>query len=241
MKYLCQMRYLRCIPVALVLVAAHAVVAADVNRMNPLRTVTNSIVEVAPEEFVTLEAARISWKLENNSMFAVHAMVQEKEKFFQKHVEMLSVEWRGRNVFWVGVGVPISLRAIDDKLHLIVFDRDTDFRRIRFRYFAQDDHGTLREISPRDYPKSIATENLWLETENGTINGRPVNPLASALEMSADDVVFRRSLTAKIWLQLHDGTEYYKARNTIPSEFLSEFKKMHKIVPLTVIKKAPEK
>ena len=78
---------------------------------------------------------------------------------------------------------------------LIVFDRDSDFQRVRFRFYRQD-HNVLAEIEPSEFPKAIATQNMWLSADERE----------SARDLNSADARFRKSLTAKLWRQLETGT-----------------------------------
>jgi hypothetical protein len=222
------------LPILIVCIAS-ASAAAQVNKRVRKEHLTTKWVEVSPGDFAPVREYSITWDLADGSFEAVHTLEIEPKQFYHKDTTYLLV----RGVQWVGVGVPISLRVHDDKLHLIVFDRDTDFDRIRFRYFREKEK-VLTEIEPKDYPKSIATQNLWLRTEDILVNTKPFNELATALALDPADPHFRRSLTAKVWRQLEKGTEYYEDRDgDVDQKLLEEYLRRNNVQRLTKI--APER
>ena len=177
-------------------------------------------VEVAPGSFFEYKERVIIWELEHTSFTAVHTMEAEKRKFYQRDTTYLSIPWKTQDIIWVGLGIPISIRAHKDLLYMIVFDRDSDFKKIRFRYFTQN-HNVLSEIDPEDYPKEIATQNLWLRKENGFRNGKPINEIEVTKSLNPEDIDFQSSLTAKIWNQLEKKKEFYEMNNSIDPQVLS--------------------
>ena len=211
----------------LIISIASASAAAQVNKRVREEHLTTKWVEVSPGDFAPVRAYTMTWDLADGSFGAVHTLETEPRQFFHKDTTYLLV----RGVQWVGVGVPISLRVHDDKLHLIVFDRDTDFDRIRLRYFREKEK-VLTEIEPKDYPKSIATQNLWL---------REGEELQRALALDPADPNFRRSLTAMVWRQLEKGTEYYEDRDgDVDQKLLEEYLRRHNVERLTRIVDKPK-
>jgi len=220
----------------LILSVASASAAAQVNKRVRTERLTTKWVEVSPGDFAPVREYSITWDLADGSFDAAHTLETEPKQFYHKDTTYLLV----RGVQWVGVGVPISLRVHDDKLHLIVFDRDTDFDRVRFRYFREKEK-VLTEIEPKDYPRSIATQNLWLRTEEILVNKKPFSELATALALDPADPNFQRSLTAKVWRQLEKGTEYYEDRDTdVDQKLLEEFIRRHNVQRLTRIVEMPK-
>ena len=188
-------------------------------------------VEVSPSLFVPYAEHQTVWRPKHKSFAAVHVLDQEKEEFYQRDTTILEVTWKGENLHWAGFGIPISIRSFEDRLYLIVFDRETDYVRKRFRYFRQD-AGGFREIPPAEYPKEIATQNLWLkETDGFEADGKtPIYPRKIARELDPGDAHFRRSLTAEIWHQLETGKEYYEnLDNTIGEDFLRAYLKKYDV------------
>jgi len=197
-------------------------------------------VEVAPGEFIEYQEHLVLWEPKQTSFEAIHALPAEEQRFFQRDTTWLSIPWQNREVLWVGFGIPITLRAHEGRLYLIVFDRDSDFHRIRFRYFRQD-HNTLAEIPAAEFPRLIATQNLWLKRENGQRNGKPVDEVEAAIRLDPENPDFRDSLTAMIWFQLETGKEYYAMDSVIDQKFLEEYLQKYPVQKLTRIEAEPAK
>ncbi len=134
-----------------------------------------------------------------------------------------------------GDETPVTLREWEDKLFLITFDR-SNFNKIRFRYYAESGDG-FKEIEPDDFPKRIATQNLWLTAEsNGATVDGPVYPLELVLNLDPEEIWFCRSLTGMIWCQLMTGKEYWEIEETVePQPLVREFSKKYKPIKLTAI------
>ncbi len=191
--------------------------------------------EVEPGRFIDYREHAERWGLKYKSFGAVHLLSTPKAEFFQHDTTYLSIPWQGRQVLWVGPGVPICLRAHSNLLHLVVFDRESDESRIRFRYFRQD-HGVLAEIAARDFPAEIAVQNLWLRRENGFRDGKPIDEVEIAKGLDPENVDFAQSLTAKMWRQLETGEEYYEIQDTpVAVQFLKEFLRKHRVERLRTI------
>jgi hypothetical protein len=195
-------------------------------------------VEAEPGKFISYNEHMINWDYKHTSFVAVHTMEAPKAKFFQRNTTYLAIPWKGEDVSWVGFGVPIVIRANADLLYLVVFDRETDFSKIRFSYFKQH-FSTLEEIRPSEFPKSLAIQNLWLRKENGFgADGKPVNEIEIAKNLDPENLYFPSSLTAKMWMQLEAGKEYYEIQNeSIPKDFLKQY--LQKYNPpklLTIVK-----
>lgn len=132
---------------------------------------------------------------------------------------------------------PVSLREWEDKLYLITFDR-SDMSKIRFRFYAENGEG-FNEIEPDAFPRRIATQNLWLETNNGVRrDGSVINEVQIARDLDPSDYDFQRSLTAKIWMQLESGKECYEiGYDDVEQSFLEEYTKRHTVIGLTTIQR----
>lgn len=203
--------------------------SAAVNKLKRSEKLSERSAEVSPGEFVKYKQHDLTWDLENGSFTAVHSMENEKRKFWQTDIAFIEIAWKDRKIQWVGAGVPISLRVWKGNLHMIVFDRDTDFSKIRFRYYREK-HDVLTEIDARDYPPEIATQNLWLKADNGTrMDGTASNEYDTTRELNPKDVYFRRSLTAKIWAQIETGKEFYELDVDIDESVLQDFLKKHAV------------
>ena len=206
-----------------------AVCLAQVNPYRRSEETRTSHVEVTPGRFVPVQRHIVTWDLEDGSFAAVHTRPSAKRTFHQQDHEFVSIPWDSGEVRWLGVGVPVSLRAWEGRLHLIVFDRDSDFEKVRFRFYRQD-HNVLSEIEPREFPKAIATQNMWLRSED----------LQSARHLDPGDATFRKSLTAKIWRQLEDGTEYYDMPgDPVDEGFLRQYLGKHNVLRLNELVKSP--
>lgn len=205
-----------------------------INRLKKTERLSEKEAEVLPGRFVAYKEYLVSWDLEDGSFAAVHALESEKPAFYQTDHSFLLIPIDGREVRWIGVGVPISLRLWEDRLYLIVFDRETDFSRIRFRYYREE-HGVLAEIRPKDFPPQVATQNLWLRRENGFRDGKPVDEVEIAKALDPSDVGFQRSLTARIWRQLEAGREYHEEPGQFGEEELRAFLQKHSPVRLKQI------
>lgn len=193
--------------------------------------------EVAPGIFVKYQEFLIHWQFEDECFATVHGQPSEREKFYQKDTAYLCIPWQRKPILWVGLGVPITLRVWKDCLYLIAFDRETDFGHIRFRYYRQNDK-TFMEIPADQFPKSIATQNLWLKKDNGTRNdGSTVNEIEIAKEMNPADHDFQDSLTAKLWYQCETGKEYYEMPSPIDEGLLKTYREKYDVVKLKEIQR----
>lgn len=107
---------------------------------------------------------------------------------------------------------PFVFGLRDGKLYMAVFDRGT-YNRECFRYYRSDEANVLKEIPPDEFPKALAIQNTWLDKEG-------IELLTS---MDPEDWRFRESLTAKMWLHLEKGVDYWKTQEA-PPEVITEFK-----------------
>lgn len=181
------------------------------NKLNQNTKILTTTIEVAPGEFLEYKEYRINWSLRYDSFIAVHTLPIPEEKFFQKDTRYLSIPWDGLELFWIGVGDPVSIRLHDGLLYMIVYDCDTNIHKIRLRYYKQA-HDVLAEISSKDYPKEIAVCNL-----NGNDSRR------------LDDIgKLQQSTTARIWYNLEYGVEYYE-QPEIDMEFLKDYIRKYNI------------
>lgn len=196
---------------------------------------TTRKAEVEPGNFVSYQEHLEKWVLKHKSLGAVHILPTQEPAFYQRNTTYLSIPWQGHQVLWVGLGVPICLRSHGNQLYLIVFDRESDFKQIRFRYFRQD-HGVMAEIVPKDFPKEIAVQNLWLEKESGFRDGKPINEIEIAKNLDPASIDFQESLTAKIWAHLESGKEYYEIKDTpVAASFLKDYGEKYRVKKLPKI------
>ncbi len=221
-KYLVKKKIVLACLLIVIMLLAGLVFFGITNKLVKTETTSTKTVEIAPGKYIEYQEHFLHWGLKHESMFAVHALPMQKAKFYQRDTKYLSIPWNGEELFWIGVGIPVSLRSYKDNLYMITFDRESDFRKIRFRYYKQN-HNVLSEISYKDYPKSIATQNLWLNKED----------LKLLREFDPDDFWFRESLTANIWYQLETGKEFYQQKGIdISAEFLKNYIEKNKIQKL---------
>lgn len=191
--------------------------------------------EVDPGRFIEYREHVERWELKHKSFTAVHVLDAQEPKFYQRDTTYLSIPWQGQDLLWVGFGVPICLRSHNNLLYLVVFDRDSDLSKTRFRYYRQD-HSVLAEIAAKDFPREIAVQNLWLSKENGFRDGKPINQVEIAKNLDPEDIDFPRSLTAKMWMHLETGKEYYETQNDSASvDFLKRYLRKHDVVRLKTI------
>jgi len=188
------------------------------------RLVTGT-VQVSAGTFVPYERYIAAWDLKYGSFTAVHVMRCEDAAFYQKDTYYLRIPWHGENILWVGLGVPIAVREYKGHLYMIVFDRETEYRKIRFRYYRQADN-TFLEIAADEYPREIAVQNLWLGDQYAK---------EAVMKLDPDDTHFQRSLTAKIWRQLETHREYYEMDYTIEAEFLRGYLEKYEVRRLDLV------
>lgn len=128
----------------------------------------------------------------------------------------IDADVEGRRYTWQGGDeAPICFGLKDGRLYMAVFDR-SDMSRVRFRYYRSDADNRLTEIQPADFPKELAVQNAWLDDGDAAL----------LADMNPGDYWFRHSLTARMWLHLVNGVEYYQGED--PSEgFVADFKAKH--------------
>jgi len=122
---------------------------------------------------------------------------------------------------------------------LVVWDRETrPFNRDEgkpepiFRYYAQQG-SAFTEISPSVFPKSIATQNLGFVSRY-FVTDRQRDEVQIARDLDPSDIVFRRSMTAKLWFHLGTGKQDYESPHTIDQAFLEDFARKNQPVKLTL-------
>lgn len=183
-------------------------------------------VEISPGNFLQFVEHSKLWRLKHGSFAAVHTLETKAREFWQIDTTYLSIPWGDKKLYWVGVGIPVSLRSFGGELYLIVFDRDYDFDKRRYRFYKED-HNNFREIYPAEFPKSIATHNLWFQDDEEKIAARDLNP---------ESEKFLYSHTADIWYQLEFGKEHYEEKK-ITAAFLQDYKEKYKVVRLPTLNK----
>lgn len=120
----------------------------------------------------------------------------------------LVIPWQGKDLRWEGYPIPISLREWEDRLYLIGFDR-TDVHNPLFRYYRQD-ADTFVEINRADFPKRIATQNMWLDPNESArdMNGKRIFELQVVRTLDVNYPGFRWGLTAQMWIDLDKGPNF---------------------------------
>jgi len=133
---------------------------------------------------------------------------------------------------------PISLREKNGTLYAISFNRK-DMRTTRFVYYALNAKGDgFKEIKAKDYPRDIATQNMWLDGIGRArdINGNPIDNLKILQELDVYSPFFERSYTSLIWACLELNMSFYEIDETLGGEDLEknakEYAKKHKPIPL---------
>jgi hypothetical protein len=153
-------------------------------------------VEVSPGKFIVI--SRVDRSHDDNAGLSGSAWTG------------LSIPWEGTNITWRSHEIPVCLRAHDGKLYMIGFDRDTDFSKPRFKYFAQKG-GILKEVPPSEYPKQIASQNMWFgDRYLVDLVGNTIDEVQLARDLDPENGHFRRSLTAQIWYHLETGKDYFE-------------------------------
>ncbi|MEN8127921.1 MAG: hypothetical protein ABFR90_08985, partial [Planctomycetota bacterium] len=185
--------------------------------------------EISPDEFLAFE--QCDTVLDPELAHSLHPDMFPDDLDGSSEV---IIPWKENRIHWKGVDVPISLRVYQDTLYMIGFDRETDRQNWRFRFYRQEEN-EFREIVPDEYPKSIATQNLWFSDIHKNIN---INGVILAINLNPKASWFDDSLTAMIWCQLMTGKEYHEisldrdAIRKICEEYIAEYKpiKLTKII-----------
>ncbi|MCL2700552.1 MAG: hypothetical protein FWE88_02530 [Phycisphaerae bacterium] len=107
---------------------------------------------------------------------------------------------------------PFVLRLREGRLYMVVFDRE-EYSHYRYRYYRSDDENRLQEITPSEFPKDLAIQNMWLNDES----------TALLAKMDPEKFLFRWSLTARMWLHLETGADFGSYQKP-SAEFAADFK-----------------
>lgn len=176
-------------------------------------------VEIGPANFVTVE--KWDWTVDDPQ----NRTGKEKTK--------LRISYRNHRIAWEGSEIPVVLREKEAVLFLIGYDRETQLAKVngksRYTYFRQDDNRMTR-IRPDEFPKELATQNMWLSDKN---------EFDAVLRLDTTNPWFQCSPNAFIWEHLLTGTV---KDVSVQKELLDEFVQKYKPIKLTVIeRKAAEK
>jgi hypothetical protein len=171
-------------------------------------------VEIGPAQFIVLE--QWDWTVDD----AKNKSGEERTR--------LKLRYGDQEVVWEGREIPVVLREKADKLYMIGYDRETgrlsgdDIE--RYSYF-QLEKGVFRSIPRDDFPKELATQNMWL---------REPKRLQAVLKLDTADPCFWDSVNAAIWEHLMTGEV---TGNRVDKRILDEFKEKYKPIELTEIKR----
>lgn len=195
-------------------------------------------LEVAPGNFIEVENRYITSDegLSPISFRDLHVLgTSHKGKSFSETFE-LRIHWQGTNVHWKGHSNPLNLRAFEGRLFLITFDRvSKGIEECEFRYFVQEGN-ELKEISPTQFPKEIAGENIITKRYFGGFD-RQIDAVTLELDSDPKDVYFRQSMTAYIWNHLTTGEQYGQSskKGEITQTLLEEYIRTNRPIKLTAI------
>jgi hypothetical protein len=159
-------------------------------------------------------------------------------------------EWKGRRVIWLGKRdatdeneLPVTLREFDGDLYLIVFNREKPGEG---KYVYLKLQGTqFEEITPGDFPKSIATENIlgrrWASLHREGIGTERVDTWDLLRKLDAEHPYFTFTHTGKIWIQLKTGKGYEEISRIgdmeLKDRMVREYSKEYKPIPLPTLTK----
>jgi hypothetical protein len=152
--------------------------------------------------------------------------------------------WGERVVTWDGKGhdlgeleLPICLRQHEDDLYMVTFDRE-DLSAIKLRYYClKSGVRSFKEIQVSDFPRSIATQNMWLQPHSRILtglNGR-IDMWELIRKLDVDSIYFAKTLTGQMWVSLETGKNISEAQQ-LDSESIvvicRGYKGKHNPVPL---------
>jgi hypothetical protein len=180
---------------------------------------TKEEVEIAPGQFLTLER----W---DQSVKQSYTGVSGHEKTW------LSIPYRGAIVEWEGEPIPVSLREYEERLYLIGYDREGARRQpawgsrpVPLRYYRQEG-AQLVEIPPAQFPKRIATQNMWV---------RSPEEIDEQVHLNTRSAGFQGSPTADAWFELMTGRR--PTNKYVDREILDEYVRRFDPIKLTVIRR----
>ena len=172
--------------------------------------------------------------------FADHAAPSTpgKEKY------RLEFDWNGKTVKWEGKEeIPITLREYEGTLYIVVFNREESAQGKSHMVFLKlDKKGTSFEtITPRDFPRQIATQNMWLRPRSryAKTGDILVDQWQMLRTLDISSPAFGHSFTAKMWYQIETGTEYYQIGIVDDQKFLEDYMAKYKPIALPTIVKEP--
>lgn len=155
-----------------------------------------------------------------------------------KEESSIEFEWNGKRVRWKGKEIPVSLREHDETLFMIGFNRE-DLRAARFVFLKLNKSGnSFTEIEPKDFPKQIATQNMWIGERYAWVGPKSikVDRLHLLRTLDVESLGFTGELTSKIWYHLEKNIDYNKI-GYIDVSFVKEYNEKYQPIPLPTIVK----
>ena len=150
---------------------------------------------------------------------------------------VLDFSYAGNHYQWQGSAIPVVLQFQQAKPYLVGLDRESAKANIQFKYFVYD--VGWQTISHKDFPKSIAIQNLWSYEGASPETARDVPyAITTALRHNEKNYIYERTpevinpteesfkstLTAILWVQLEKDLDYDTAKNVeLPSQFYVDF------------------
>lgn len=189
---------------AFALGATDALFSCAADRYSPPRK--RSDVEISPGRFVRIEQQ--DWSLDDPN----NETGREKTAF--------EVRVGQTTVTWEGAEIPVVLREKEGTLYMVGYDRETG--RLngdnipRYKYYRQKANA-LAEINRDDFPKELATQNMWL---------RDARRRRAVLSLDTSSTLFRSSSNAFIWEDLMRGkcTDPSGVDKALLDDFIRQFK-----------------
>jgi hypothetical protein len=148
----------------------------------------------------------------------------------------LAFEWDGKQVRWRGKEIPVTLREQDGTLYMIGFNRENP-RKTRFVFLKLNAKGTgFVKVSPQDFPKQVATQNMWLQGSRFEgVGNEWIDTWQVLRQLDIGSPYFGGSMTAHIWYQLVEGVEDFEMPFLIPSAFLEDYVARHNPIALPTL------
>lgn len=154
----------------------------------------------------------------------------------------LEFDWNGKTVKWEGKEeIPITLRDHDGMLYMVAFNREESAQgKCHLVFLKLGSEGTSFEaIAPRDFPRQIATQNMWLGARFVKTGDVLVDQWEMLRTLNIHAPAFGRRLTAKMWYQIETGTEL-DLMTDVDQKFLEDYVAKYKPIALpTIIKEPP--
>lgn len=122
---------------------------------------------------------------------------------------------------WKGPFIPVVLDFDGATPVLVVFDRETDFAHVTYRYYRYEKK-TWKQRPLETFPRQLALQNMWLTKNNAE------DQFETVRLRDPESDYFRRSLTARLWYCMVNGKQYWQVESqSIPSEFLRDYKNQY--------------